>query len=168
MAIRIKEVVTGFLWTILCVSFLYTCFGCDEVMFPTVADVNTLADAEREFQMSLQQGTVDAMTEQHAIQDPAVRSELELVRGQYDALAAQLKERADAVRAKGLDVVALGSFGGANDWFTAIAGLFGFGGIAGWLSNLLKPSRATKRIDELENRLAVAAPAGESFPGDKQ
>ena len=168
MAIRAKEIVTVCLWLFLCVAVMYTCFGCEEVMFPTVADVNTLAEAEREFQMSLQRGTVDAMTEQHAIQDPAVRTELEMVRGQYDALAAQLKERADAAKAKGIDIGALGSFGGANDWFTVIAGLFGFGGIAGWLSNLFKPSRATKRIDALENRLAVAAPEGEAFPGDKK
>lgn len=159
-----KNVLTIFGYSFLCAVTVYVCASC---MFPTNDDVNNMQKSNQTFNQGLHDAGNKLMTEQHSAMTPELAEAFAVMQGQYNELSAQLKAKAGEAKAVGVDISGLGSFGGPNDWFTVIAGLFGFGGIAGWISNLLKPSRATKRIDELETRLAVAAPAGEAFPGDK-
>lgn len=147
-----------------CILAIPLYFGCEALNFPTVKDVNTMADADHEFVAAEHAAIVDAMTEQHAIQDPAAREAIEAITAQYNALAAQLRAKAAETTAKGVSLGGLGiGDGGLWSWLVT---LMGGGGILGWVTNLFKPSRATGRIDDLEKKLMVAAPAGDAFPGE--
>lgn len=146
---------------ILWMSGIVMWVGCDSVMYPTVADVNTLAEADRDYQDGLHAGQIDTLTEQHAAMAPEVRAELDAIVGQYNALSAQLREKAGGVTAKGVE---LGGFGG--ELIPKLMSMFGFGSLIPIYSMFFGKSRAQKEIDELKSKLAVSAPAGEAFPGE--
>jgi len=131
--------------------------GC----FPTTEDVNRLQDADHEFVAGLHQGTVAIMTEQHAAMTPELAQAFSAMKGEYNELAAQLKSNAAGVKASGLSVGGLGG-SGVSGFLGGILDLMGLG----WIATLFLPSRATKKITELELDLAKAAKSGALVPSD--
>ena len=174
MCVCRSPVTAGCLIGLLLVVPLFYGSGCEAFNFPTVEDVNTLAEADHEFIAEEHKAIRNQMTDEHVVQTPALQSDLVAINANYMAVVKTLRERVDAVEAQG---VSIGSFGGANDWITALAGMLGLGGAWGWISNLFKPSRATgaiadleksttARIAQLEKALATAAGAGKEVPSD--
>lgn len=160
----------------LILTFPITMGGCGTLDFPTKTDVNRLTEAEREFVKALHDAGNKLMTEQHSAMTPELAEAFAVMTGQYQEISAALKAKASKTEAEGIDV-GLGSFGGMNDWLTALIGLISGGSLWSVIGNLFKPSRATARIDALEKStterisslekdLATAAKAGASIPSD--
>lgn len=82
--------------------------GCEAFNFPTVKDVNTMAEADHEFVAGLHDAGNDLMTEQHAAMTPELAEAFAAMKGQYDDLAAQLASRASGAKATGVSVGGLG------------------------------------------------------------
>ncbi len=149
-------------------------FGCETFNFPTVDDVNRMEDASRAFTAGEHEGIVDAMTEQHKIQDPALRAELDAIVGQYISLAAQLDERAAEVKAEGVDLM------GTTGWAMLVSAFPGLAGLGLFARNATRPSRAAEQVAQLESAasesdkelnavklaLATAAKSGAAIPSD--
>ncbi len=156
--------------------------GCADFMYPTVADVRLLAEAERNFQEDLQVATVETMTSHHSRMSPENQEWFDTVLAQNRELASELaavgKEKADTISGPALaELNAKGA-----DWLD-VAGL-------GWLipfwSMFFGKSRGTKELadlksesatelaglkDKVENltlSLAVAAKADSAIPSDSK
>ena len=148
--------------------------GCAEFMWPTVKDVNALTRADHEFVAEEHKAICDQMTDEHAIQTPALAADLVAINDNYMAVVTKLRERVDAVEAKGASV------GGLNGGFWAIIGAMfpGLAGVGLWFRNLVKPSRAagavssletnvlatSKELSDLKLALAKSAATGELLP----
>ncbi len=143
--------------------------GCGpDIMYPTVTDVNERSKAQNEFIAGENQATRDQMQEEHGIQSPELVDALAQVSADAAFAIKQLRERVDAVEAKGADVGDLGSFGElGGGLIPKLLSMFGFGSLIPIYSMFFGKSRAQKEIDELKSKMAVSAPAGESFPGEK-
>lgn len=135
--------------------------GCEAFNFPTVKDVNALAEADHEFVGGLHEAGNDLMTEQHGAMTPELAAAFAAMKGQYDDLAAQLASRASGAKATGVSVGGLGGNGVTG----FIGGLLDILGL-GWIATLFLPSRATKKITEIQLGLAEAAKAGALIPTD--
>lgn len=135
--------------------------GCEAFNFPTVKDVNALAEADHEFVAGLHDAGNDLMTDQHAAMTPELAEALAIMQAQYEDVSAQLQARASGTKAAGLSVGGLGGNGVTG----FIGGLLDILGL-GWVATLFMPSRATKKISEIELALATAAKAGEEIPSD--
>lgn len=154
---------------------MYSVAGCG--VFPSKDDVNTLTSADHEFVAGEHKEIRDQMTAEHGIQTPEAVDLLARVNADAAAAVLKLRERVDAVEARGAELSDFGEFGGMNDWITGLAALLSGGSIWGVISGLFKPSRATARIDGLEKStadriaalelaLATAAKAGAPIPSD--
>lgn len=158
---------------ILCGAILVAA-GCGAFNFPTVNDVNRMEEASRAHTAGEHEGMVGAMTEQHKLQAPALRAELDAIVGQYESLAAQLEERAAEVKAEGVDLM------GTNGWAMLVSAFPGLAGVGLWARNATKPSRSAEQVAKLESAasasdkelaavklaLATAAKAGAPIPSD--
>ncbi len=158
---RKKEICTLSLWVMLIGVTVYTCAGC----FPTTDDVNALQEADHEFVAGLHDAGNELMTDQHSAMTPELAEAFATMKGQYDDLSRQLKERAGETRAEGISLGALGGEGGgAVDWAFNLLGL-------GWLlpvwNMFFGKSRASDEISALKLRLATGAKAGNDLPSDK-
>lgn len=135
--------------------------GCEGFLFPTVKDINTLAEADHEFVAGLHEGTADLMTEQHAAMTPELAEAFGVMTSQYNDVVARLKEKAGGAKAEGVSVGGLGG-NGVTGFVGGILDLLGLG----WIATLFLPSRATKKITALELALAQAAKSGALVPSD--
>ncbi len=120
-----------------------------------------MAEADHEFVAGLHDAGNDLMTDQHAAMTPELAEAFAAMKGQYDDLAAKLASRASGVTASGVSVAGLGGNGVTG----FIGGLLDILGI-GWIATLFMPSRATKKISEIQLGLAEAAKAGALVPSD--
>lgn len=147
--------------------------ACGDWAYPTVADINTLAAADHEFVAGEHQTTRDQMSAEHTVQTPEQSAALAQVNADAAAAVRELRDKVDAVQAKGAD---LGGLGGASLWEWLVTAMGG-GGLLGWITNLFKPSRATGQINDLEKdttsriaalelALATAAKPGAAVPSD--
>lgn len=123
-------------------------------VFPTTTDVNTLTKADHKYVAGEHQATRDQMTEEHGIQTPDLVVALMQVNADAAAAVKELRERVDAVEAKGVDI---GSLGGANGLAAALLGLLGLGTVGTVVS---------RKQNALELKLATAAKAGAAVPSD--
>lgn len=136
--------------------------ACADWTFPTLANVKTMAETEKDFQKDLQGATVDVMTEQHSAQTPELSEAMQIMQSQYNEVAAQLRAMAADKDAaiKGFDAGGLTTGG--------LQGLFNILGL-GWLwpvfSMFFGKSRASEELSDLKMKLATKAGTNEELPG---
>ena len=132
--------------------------SCDGIMYPTVSDVNTMADADRTYQEELHAGQIDTLTEQHAAMAPEVRAELDALRAQFAELVANSNATASGAVATGPEISALCGFG-----IESLLSMFGLGSLIPIYNMFFGKSRAQKELDDM--KLAMATRAGEKDTG---
>ena len=149
-------------WWILCVSLLVA-VGC----YPTTADVNTMAAAERDYVAGLHNAGNELMTEQHSAMTPELAEAFAAMQGQYNDLSAQLRANAAETTAEGVSLGGASGFG--IEWLLGVFNL-------GWLYPFIKGfgksrasvevAKATDDITAIKLGLATAAKPGEAMPSD--
>lgn len=143
--------------------------GCDTLMYPTDKEVKALAVLENEHRTDLQNATVEVMTEQHTAMTPELEAVFAALLVQNQELSASLKKlAADRVAAvKGPQIGSLGDALGGG-LVPQLMSMFGLGALIPIYNMFFGKSRAQKELDAINMKLAVAAPAGEAFPGEKK
>lgn len=150
------------LWICLCLSLL-TPLACDEIMYPTVADVNTLAEADHEFVSGLHEAGNQLMTEQHSAMTPELAEAFAVMQQQYNELSLQLKTQAGKVQAEGPSIGGLSGFGGGV--VPSLLSMFGLGSLIPIWNMFFGKSRASQDITDLKHSLAVKAGSDQEIPG---
>jgi len=138
-------------------------WSCDSLMYPTVADVQTLAESENEHRDGLQAATVETMTAQHTAMTPELEAVFATLLEQNKELSASLsKLAADKVATvKGPQIGGLEGLGGGM--IPQLLSMFGLGSLIPIYNMFFGKSRAQKELDEM--KLAMATRAGENDTG---
>lgn len=138
--------------------------GCDSVMFPTLADVKTLAESENEHRTGLQAATVETMTEQHTAMTPELEEVLAVILEQNREMSNLLKTAA-AEKVSSVEGPSIGGIGDVlgGGLIPQLMSMFGLGSLIPLYSMFFGKSRAQKELDEM--KLAMAVRAGENDTG---
>lgn len=158
--------------------------GCDSVMFPTLADVKTLAESENEHRTGLQAATVETMTEQHTAMTPELEEVLAVILEQNREMSNLLKTAA-AEKVSSVEGPSIGGVGDAlgGGLIPSLLSMFGLGSLIPIYNMFFGRSRGEsavaavkeksendlsdlkEEIAELKLNLATKAGANETIPG---
>lgn len=142
--------------------------GCDSLMYPSLHNVKTMADAERELQVGLQESTVGTMTEQHTAMTPELEAVFATILATNQDTANALNDLA-AGKVSDVEGPGLGGIGFSMD---GVFNLLGMGWLIPFWNMFFGKSRGTKEVDslkkelnELKTDLMTKAGANETLPG---